>query len=348
MLTYYFIYFIPFFLALNYNYNRQPTALAWLSIGFFYSIIIGWRDRVGGDWYNYLRRFEEMQFESFESIITGEDPGYYIINYLTYQLGFEIYTVNFICAIIFMLGLIKLAKREYNPWMVLAVAVPYTILIVAMGYTRQGVALGFVMWALVHLRDNNMIRFFLLVILAATFHKSAVVIIGFGIFAGGGGKFLKFIAVLIIGIGVWSAFLAEHQDRLIANYVDAQMQSQGAFIRTFMNLIPAILFILYRKKWKEYFDDYAFWMIMALTSIFSFLIVGFASTAVDRMALYLLPIQMIVYSRLAILMQDTISPQVVNISILFFYLIVLTVWLQFAVNAFAWIPYNNMILTSIF
>jgi hypothetical protein len=285
-----------------------------------------------------------MKFENIYTIINRTDPGYYLINFFMYNLDFGIYGVNFVCAILFMIGLMKLAKQEDNPWMVIAVAVPYTITVVAMGYTRQAVALGFVMWAITYLKDNKMFGFFFFVFLAATFHKSAVLMIGLGIFANGGGKFLKIIAVGAIGTGLYNTFLASHADALVRNYVDAQMQSSGAFIRTFMNLIPAILLIIYRKRWKEFFDDFTFWFIIALLSIVSFAIVGIASTAVDRMALYLLPIQMIVFARLGILMSYQFSVQTINIAIIGYYSLVLFVWLNYATHADYWLPYQNILI----
>lgn len=345
MLTYFIMFLFPAFLALK---NIQVGTGVWIFFGFIFSLLIGFRFEVGGDWVHYIDHLNRMQYENLETIITGEDPGYYLLNFLMYELDFGIGGVNFICGILFMTGLIKFAKQEYNPWMVIAAAVPYTIIVVSMGYTRQGVALGLVLWAITYLRINKMIGFFIFVTLAATFHKSAVLIIGLGIFAGEGSKLLKIIAVALIGFGVYDAFLSQYQDRLIKNYVDAQMQSDGAKIRTLMNFIPSILLIIYRKRWKEFFDDYTFWFIIALLSVFTFSIVGFASTAVDRVALYLIPIQLVVFARLAILMSHQISMQVVNIAILAYYFLVLFVYLNFANFSYAWLPYQSILLQDLF
>lgn len=347
MLAYFILFFIPALIAIN-NNQRFNSKFLWIVVGIIFSVVIGLRHKVGGDWYNYLNHYIDMQFYTYSKIFTGEDPGYYLLNLIMYDLDFGVYGVNLVCAVLFMLGLIKFAKLELNPWMVLAVSVPYTITVVSMGYTRQAVALGFVMWAIVYLRQNKMFGFFVLVILAATFHKSAVVMIGLGIFASGGGKFLKIIAVGAIGIGVYNMFLASYADRLVTNYVEAQMQSSGAFIRTFMNLIPALLLVLYRKRWQEYFDDYKFWFIIAILSIFSFAIVGMASTAVDRMALYLIPIQLVVFARLGILMSHQFNPYYVNLSVIAYYGLVLFVWLNFAAHSHYWVPYQNILFLGLY
>jgi len=345
MLMYFLIFLIPAYFA---YINIKMNTFIWILFGFIFSIIIGFRFEVGGDWAHYLKAFENIHFKNYYDILIDEDPGYYLLNLSMYDLGFGVFSVNFICAIIFMIGLMKLAKQEFNPWMVIAVAVPYTVMVVAMGYTRQAVALGFIMWAITYLKNNRMIWFFIFVFLAATFHKSAVLVIGLGIFANGGNKFTKIIAVSAIGVGLYSTFLASHAGDLVRNYVDAQMQSSGAFIRTFMNLIPAILLLVYRKRWKEFFNDFSFWFIIAILSIVSFAIVGLASTAVDRMALYLIPIQLVVFARLGILMSHKTSMKTVNIGIITYYSIVLFIWLNFATYAYLWLPYQNILFQGIF
>ncbi|MDZ7817313.1 MAG: EpsG family protein [Aliarcobacter sp.] len=161
-------------------------------------------------------------------------------------------------------------------------------------------------------------------------------------------KYLKIIAISLIGIGLFQVFLSQQIDSLIVNYVDAQMQSEGAKIRTFMNLIPALILIIFRKKWKQNFDDFQLWFIIAVFSIFSFAIVDYASTAVDRIALYFLPIQMIVFGRLNILLKNIIPSSIVNLSIAIYYFTVLFVWLVFAKTAFAWIPYQNILFYDLF
>lgn len=346
MITYFLMFLIPAFMAINNKASKSN--ISWLFLGTFFSILIGLRFEVGGDWISYLNHFSVIKYHTYEKILLDQDPGYFLINRLMYDFDLGIGGVNFICAAIFMYGLIKFAKQEANPWMVITVAVPYAITVVAMGYTRQAVALGFILWAFVYLRQNKMLAFFILIVLATTFHKSAVLIIGLGIFANGGGKFLKIIAIGFVGFGAWSAFLSQYQDSLITNYVDAQMESSGAFIRTFMNLVPATLLIAYRKRWKELYDDYTFWLIIALLSIFTFAIVGFASTAFDRIALYFIPIQLALFSRLAILASHQFSITMVNLGIVVYYSLVLFVWLNFAKTAFAWLPYQNLIFQDLF
>lgn len=361
MIEYYLLFLIPAFLALSYkiqfnlttadlNGHSKPAGNinSWIIVGFIFIICIGFRHEVGGDWGAYLRHFKLIEYYTFYEVLTRSDPGYYLINWLMKDWGFEIYSVNLICGIIFTLGLIIFCRQQPNPWLALCVAIPYLIIVVAMGYTRQAVAIGFVFWSIAALRDNEFKKFLILVALAATFHKSAVLMIGLGLFLQGNGKFLRTLSVLLVGVGIYNAFLADYQEGLWKNYVEANMQSQGAYIRVAMNFLPASIFLIFRKSWKNTFRDYTFWLIIALGSITSIFVVGLAPTAVDRVSLYFTPIQIVVFARLPYLLKDRLAMNTTTWAIVLFYLLVLYVWLNYATHARYWLPYQNALFKDVF
>jgi hypothetical protein len=326
----------------------RSSWLVWLFMGVVLVIFIGWRDYVGGDWSNYLRRFHAIEGLSFAQTLEQSDIGYQFLVYWMSRWGFEIYSVNFLSAILFASGLIAFLRREINPWLGLSVAVPYLIIVVSMGYTRQGVALGLVMWGLASLDKKRFIRFLLFILVAVSFHKSAIMMIAFGIFAHGRGKLLKAFAVATAGAGIWFSFVETDSHALWQNYVTSQMESQGALIRVVLNAIPALLLLIFHKRWKRYFRDYTLWFMVAVASIMSLFLVNFASTAIDRMALYFIPIQIVVYTRLPFLAKRVFAPSVTTLLIVLFYLLILLVWLNFAVNARYWVPYHNLLWSGLF
>ena len=342
------MYFLLTIFVLSFNHRQPNKSIApWIIIGLLFIIIIGFRYKVGGDWDNYLNHFRIITYYTFDEVLKRSDPGYYLINWLMVDWGYEIYAVNLICGSIFTIGLIILCRQQPNPWLAFIVAIPYLIVVVAMGYTRQAVAIGFVFWAITALRNQQFKKFLILVALAATFHKSAVLMIGLGLFLQGKGKTIRFLAVGAIGFGIWSAFLAEHQQKLWESYVEAKMESQGAFIRVAMNFVPAVMFLIYRKQWKKTFQDYTFWLIIALGSLTSIFVVGLASTAIDRVSLYFTPIQIVVFSRLPLLMQHRIPIKTTTRAIVMFYLLVLFVWLNYASHARYWLPYRNILFEGL-
>ena len=234
-------------------------------------------------------------------------------------------------------------RRMPNPWLGLTVAFPYLIVVVSMGYTRQGVAIGLVMWGLAALDRGKFLRFLFFVTAAVTFHKSAILMIAFAVFQRGRGRFLKLLAVGLALAGVWFAFVDAQAEYLWVNYVEAQMKSQGAMIRAVLNFLPALLLFSFRKRWKALYDDYGFWRMIAWAAIASLVLVKFASTAVDRMALYFIPLQIVVYARLPYLVKGKLSPRMVTTLVVLMYLAIMTVWLTMAANARYWVHYHNIL-----
>ncbi len=164
-----------------------------------------------------------------------------------------------------------------------------------------------------------------------------------GVFLYEKGMVLLLLMIIPIFYGAWDLLLADRQETLWRSYVEARMASSGAYIRVTMNLIPSLLLLAYRKEWKRSFDDYHFWFWIAIGSIISIGFVTIASTAVDRITLYFIPIQLIVYSRLPYLARRQISPQAIKAIIVLVYAVALFVWLNYADNAYAWLPYGNIL-----
>lgn len=348
MFAYFMMYILAAVAAVNHGGKKTRShMMAWVLTGVGLTFIIGLRHHVGGDWNNYLKRFNELRWYSFDQAMSLSDPGYQLISYWMYDWGWGIYMINFISAILFVSGLIAFLRRQINPWLGLAVAIPYLIIVVSMGYTRQGVAIGLVMWGIAALDRGKFLRFLFFIFLAVTFHKSAILMIAFGVFQQGKGKLFKILAILFAGIGIWSAFVEESTAHLWESYVEVEMESQGAMIRVLLNLVPSVLLLLFRKQWKKHFNDYTFWWMIALASIASVVLVNFASTAVDRMALYFIPIQIAVFARLPFLARQSISPKITTFLIVLFYLSILIIWLFFAVNARYWVPYHNILFWSL-
>ena len=105
----------------------------------------------------------------------------------------------------------------------------------------------------------------------------------------------------LIGYIAYDGLLAEHTDRLVDVYIEQQLtDSQGAFIRLAMNAVPAMLFMVLGKRFLMAPSEYRLWRAISLISIAMFvalLMTGF-TTALDRMALYFIPLQLVVFAHL--------------------------------------------------
>lgn len=312
---------------------------------FLLVLFIGLRYEVGGDWAAYIGYLNRAYEFGFVNIFLLEDPAYQLINWIAASFGVEVWLVNLISAVIFTYGLIRFANSLPDPKLAIVVAIPYLVMVVAMGYQRQGIALGLLMAGLPHLFQRRVVKYTAFVVLAATFHKSAIVMLPFAVLASTRNRWLMYPALLIIGYFSYQALVADALDTLVVSYIEAAYQSQGALIRVLMCVFPSIIFLVLFKRYQLFGFQQSFWLIMSAVSVGTLGVLFFSSssTAIDRLALYLIPIQLFVFSGLP----EVFSPQrhlktysVVRFLIVLYSFIVMTVWLFFAGHRDYWIPYN--------
>ena len=344
MWPYWIMFLIPALTALEADRRGKYLPwMPWIFLGLFFTICIGFRYHVGGDWGSYLQMYHMETGRSFTDVIRGGDPGYILLNRLMAHLGWGIYGVNAACGLLFASGLIVFCRAQSRPWLAFAVAVPYLIVVVAMGYTRQAVAIGLIFWALAYLEQGKFTYYVAFIAVAVLFHKTAIIMIPVGIFLYKEGWLFRIIAVILIAYGLWVTLLAQDQMALWNNYVVQGMESQGAIIRVAINLVAAVALLLNWQQWKKTYPNALLWFWMALAALACVPLVVLATTAVDRIALYLTPLQVVVFSRLPYLARRQVEPDTMVQAILLAYGAVLFVWLNFAVHARYWLPYRNVL-----
>ena len=308
------------------------------------TLLIGTRFKVGGDWRSYEYMFGFVEHLSLDRALDYGDPGYQFINWAVQQWNGEIWWVNLFCAAVFAWGLVRLCQNQPLPLLAVVVAVPYLIIVVAMGYTRQSIAIGILMAGLASLgRGGSVIRFALYVAVAALFHKTAVLVLPLVIFAGKRNRMLNVIAGAAMFVLFFDLFLSDSTDQFVKNYIDTRYTSQGAWIRVILNLIPAVLLLTKRGRFGLTEQEEKVWryIAMAACTMPFILIATPSSTAVDRMALYLMPLQIVVLSRAYLLFNKPRSG--VAAVILYAFLVQFT-WLNFAQHAKLWVPYRSFML----
>jgi hypothetical protein len=303
-------------------------------------VMIGFRFQVGGDWYAYEAMLSYVRVVSLEKAMAIGDPGYQAINWCVAALGFDIWLVNLICAAVFVWGLVRLANMQPSPFLTILIAIPYLVIVVAMGYSRQAVAIGFVMAGLAALDKNgSIVRFAIYVALAALFHKTAVVALPLVIFAGRHNKFVNVLAGIALSFALYDVFLSDSVDSFVKNYVDQEYNSQGAAIRVGMSLIPAAVCLMFGKRLAFTPTQLTVWRGFSLAAfgLLIALLISPSSTAVDRIALYIIPLQLVVLSRVFLLFKH--HSQGRTVAILYAAAIQFT-WLNFAAHARFWVPYE--------
>ena len=317
--------------------------LAWFSVLVIFTCLIGWRHEVGGDWGAYIAHLNFMGYYSFSEVLSRADPGYYLLNWFVFKMNGSIYWVNLFCAILVMAGVSNFSRQQPLPWLSLLVATPYLLVVVAMGYSRQAAALGLVFIGLSALGNKQTRQFVVWVLLGALFHKSAVLLLPLAALAGTQNRMWTFFWVGITAVAGAYFLVLDSADALWTNYVEADYQSQGGLIRVLMNAVPSVFIIVFRHKLFYSLPERKLWTWMAVLSLITVPLVTVSSTAVDRVALYFIPIQLFVFARLPLLSTSSGDQQIWVFGITFYYLLVLFVWLNYASHAFAWLPYQNLL-----
>lgn len=347
MLMYWIVFLLPTLLAFTRPRPVSIHATSWS--GYWWVafallvLVIGLRHEIGVDWGNYEDNLQQAWYLSLEDAVLHVDPAYTLLDWLAARMDLGLHFVNTVCAVLFAWGLVVFCQAQPRPWLALVVATPYLVTVVAMGYTRQGVAIGLVMLGLVALSDRKLPRFIVFVALAATFHKSAVILMPLAVLAGSRRRIWTVLWVGLVTLLFYVLLLQESVDSLNENYIEAEYNSAGAAVRVAMNVLPAVLFLLFRRRFALVPADRTFWTWMSLGALafVAVLMVSPSSTAVDRVALYWIPLQLIVLSRLPDALGQPSGQNAVWVCIVVGYSgVVQFVWLTFAVYSFAWLPYQ--------
>ncbi len=308
------------------------------------ALLVGFRFEIGADWEAYKLIYYSVSHLEMDQVLELGDPGYMLFNWIAHQLNLGLWFVNFLCSLIFTLGLIIFAKRQPNPWLAVLVAIPYLVIVVAMGYSRQAVAIGIIMAGFPALEKQGLIRFGIYVLLAATFHKTAVMVLPLVALTSSRHRFVIGIAMAVMGYLLYGWFLQASVEQMVVNYIDAAYGSEGAAIRVAMNLVPAAIFLLFQRRFAADETTRKIWRNFSLAAFGTLvlLVVLASSTVVDRLALYIIPLQLFVFSRIPDAFPNpdgTRNSQLVLIVILYSALVQF-VWLNYAAHADFWVPYK--------
>jgi hypothetical protein len=323
--------------------KANRASLAWLAAGLCLVWLIGARNSVGGDWYQYQYNLDALRGLNVTEALEYGDPAYQFLSWLFADFEYGVMLVNTTCALIFTFGLVTFCRSLPRPWLALGAAIPYFVIVVAMGYTRQSVALGCWMLGLVALSRGSSMKFAAWVLLGALFHKSALVLLPLPLLVNRQNRLISAIAVCAVFALGYVSLLQDSVDRLYTNYVEAQYQSEGAYVRLLMCVVPAVVLLARGKRLTLPGSAGQIWRWLSILAIVLLiaLFVSPSSTAVDRLALYLLPLQLVVFAHLP----DTFpvrsgARRGAVLAALLYFFAVQFVWLNFATHSIAWLPYT--------
>lgn len=304
------------------------------------AVLIGFRYEVGGDWSQYELMFNYARYSDLGRMLEIGDSAYQFLNWLVFQVGGDLWLVNLLSGLIFSWGLLRLARTQPDPWLAVVVAIPYLVVVVGMGYTRQALAIGVLMAGLASVaRNPSILRFAFYVAAAALFHKTAVVVFPLVALARPRNRLTNLLIVMAISFLLYDFFVQDAMEGFVQHYIEAEYSSQGAAIRIVMSLVPAMLLLLFRKRFLFSEQEYLIWRNFSLAAVglAALLMVLPSSTAVDRIALYIIPLQIAVLSRVP---KSLMSSGFGKAAVIAYSAAVMFIWLNFAVHAQYWLPYR--------
>ncbi len=338
-------------LAQNASGLRRSLSRNWFYLLFIlFVLFIGLRFAVGADWYAYVLAVRRLVDIPISLIFHDPEPGYSLFSWLGANWGGDIYLVNVLCALVFSYCLLIFCQSQPLPWLALTLAFPYLITVVAMGYSRQGVAIGFELMALLALQRDRLLQFLGWIALASLFHRTVLVMLVLPVSTLSGS--FRFSQLIRLGLlagsayGLYTSLIAPDLDYYMEGYISAEYQSQGALIRVILCVLPALLFLLNRRSFGLPLQEQRIWSFVSFMAVAAFigLFTVASSTAIDRLALYLIPLQLFVGSRIPDTRLFGITPHQWNSLLIVFSLAVLSIWLLFAGHSVSWLPYRNILL----
>lgn len=248
------------------NINEKARVLIILGLLFILVLFAGTRFETGNDWTEYTKVFKQLP--EADTMLSNPalfalfrmEPGYILFNSIVKSFGGTIDIVFFISAlftVFFLFGTFK----HYSFFCFLAVLLymRYGYLQTNTMFVRQGIAISIFFYSLRYIQNRNPVRYILLILIATSFHTSAILTLPFYFIVDRQYKTLTIVLLIIISVGLSfidiSKLLAVVLPNFIAQHITAYSESEvwgemgGRFnFGLFEKMIIAGLCIIYRDR----------------------------------------------------------------------------------------------------
>lgn len=260
---------------LNLQQHDQASSRALSAITALILIgIAGLRYETGGDWDTYTMMFNK--FPSFSRLIGHPssfadqymEEGFVLLCALVKSLGGTIQHLFFVVTAINIL-LITFAAHKYTKFPVVALLCYYGLMYfqLEMIYIRQAVAVSLCFFALQYIRPRKTVPYLLLILLACTFHRVAVLMVPLYFFLDR--KLPVWVYLTVIGVGAammlanvpWikdifmtvAGWLGESYEAKAELYVDNALfaVNRGLSIGFVLNLVIFIVVMFFKREIDE-------------------------------------------------------------------------------------------------
>lgn len=228
----------------NYKYKK----IYCIGIGGAFFLISGLRSEfVGADLPVYLDFYNIIKETYFSEIISQKqefETGYAIFNKIISYFGAERYLITVISFIIIFSITRFIYRFSEIPWLSFFSFVCFGYFFQSMNVLRQYIALSIILYSFEYLVKNKILIATLLVLLAASFHKSAVLVLSvYPVFIIKNNKFLLVYGFfLTFFLFLYTDNFLEAVDRMV--YVTDTKLTAGSGISTFFLYLSYMIFCI--------------------------------------------------------------------------------------------------------
>lgn len=165
----------------NIKNNKKYFRISVISI-FIFSLVIGLRHYVGGDYVSYVDDFNDLKLTmSYENV--RYELGYYLLMFILKLFKLD-YPFLFITVTFLQITFIYKWASNYKyslPWIVFFY---FTTLYLfeSMNIMRQATAFSILFYSTIYIQKSYKIKFIIMVLLASSFHRSAIFFLPFYFF----------------------------------------------------------------------------------------------------------------------------------------------------------------------
>ena len=351
MSAYFAILSVPaLFALLNDTRNVSGSLLfaAWL----IFCAFVGLRWEVGTDWGNYQYIHALVGSGPFSDTLRDTEPASYMLFWLSTYFTGDMLISNVVAAIILLTGIFSFARITPQPWLAILSATPYLIIVIGMTGIRQAMAVGIVLFALARWHRITMLKKVMYLLIASLFHTSALTNVLLILLPMGRNLVTKAIMVIVFGglaftvttsLQFYSDNIEFYQDAYLSN--EDSIASPGALMHVALVWLPAALYLLFRHRLDPLIANPR---LMHMGSWLSICLLGLyfvSSTGASRMTLYFYFVPMMFYPAATNLLGPRNRLLAITL-ILAFHFLLLFIWLFFANNAIAHIPYETIFSLS--
>lgn len=276
--------------------NRSPrkssiSLLLYVLISFCAIIFVGFRE-CGFDYQNYYRYFIDLSSASWKANADylNVEYGYAYLNYILgdYKLVLVVMAVATIA-----LQFKFIYKYSPFPFFSLFLFLGVMLYPIIMGQFRQALAIGLILWAFTN--KENKLLFLIIILLAATFHASALIAL-FALFIPN--KVFKttvYLLLLLIALGMnfimesYMLSMAKVLPALIGSKIETYSTIEdyvlGLNTAMLLRIIIFLIFIFYKDKLNRESKEYYF-LNLYFVSLFIYLALGAIPQIAGRGSIY--------------------------------------------------------------